>query len=129
MGHILVEHDSVEHFAVFDGSAWEFFDFCVPLDVDFKTGANFPDDGLDSFDGEVDDEVAPFEGKLCADAGSDDFSDVFFFLDIDWDSELFCDLHDIVKSFEVSLDNLGRMDIFLNERLSSAKDFSCEDDD
>lgn len=120
MSDILIKHYSIKHFAILNSTSWQLLNFCVSLDINFKTRANFSNNSLDGLDGKVDDEVAPFEGKLSANARANYLSDVFFFFNVDWNAQLFGNLHDIIKCFEVSLDDLGRMDILLNEWLCRA---------
>jgi len=60
VGDVLVEHDSVENFALLEVTTWDFLDLGVSLDINFDEIAFLSVDGLHCLNCEVYDEVAPF---------------------------------------------------------------------
>jgi len=83
VGHVLVEHDSVEHDALLEETAGDLLDLGVALDIDLDVVTLLTVDCLDSLDGEVNDEVAPLGGELGADAAGNDLLEICLVFDVD----------------------------------------------
>jgi hypothetical protein len=82
VGHVLVEHDTIEHNAVLEKATWNLLDLGIALNIDLNVVTLLTVDSLDSLDGEVNDEVAPLGGELGADAAADDLLEVSLILDV-----------------------------------------------
>jgi hypothetical protein len=127
VGHVLVEHNTVQNFALFEETTWDLFDLGVSLDIDFDEFALLSVDGLDCLDSEVDDEVAPLGGELGADAAAHDLLEILLIFDVDiflytthtstTYPEALGDLDDFVEGLEVGAHDHGRVDVTLDETL------------
>ncbi len=129
MGHVLVEHNTVEHDAVFEETTWNLLDLGVALNVNLDEISLLSVDGLDRLDSQVDDQVAPLGGELGADAGADDLLEVSFVLDVDGLAKGLGDADDLVEGLEVGIDDHGRVDFALKETFHGGHDLTGQDDD
>mmetsp|Transcript_24793 Transcript_24793/g.24304 ORF Transcript_24793/g.24304 Transcript_24793/m.24304 type:complete len:264 (-) Transcript_24793:397-1188(-) len=89
VGHIFVEHDSIQDAAVFQVASWYLLDLGVSFHVDLHNAPILPVDCLHGLHCQVYYQVAPLGRKLSPNATLHDLLQVIFVLNVNRDSKVF----------------------------------------
>lgn len=129
MSHILVEHNTVKNAAVLKDTTGNFLDLSIAFGIDLNVVTVLVVDSTDTFDGEVNNEITPLGGKLSSDDRLNNFGEILIIFEVDRVTEFLNHLADVLKTAEISTNDNGGVDVFLQEALNNGKNLSGEDND
>jgi hypothetical protein len=129
VSHILVEHNTVKNAAVLKNTTGNFLDLSIAFGINLNVVTVLVVDSTDTFDGKVNDEVTPLGGKLSSNDRLYNFGEILIVFEVDRVTEVLDHLADVLKSAEISTDDNGGVDVFLQEALNNSKNLSSEDND
>mmetsp|Transcript_6398 Transcript_6398/g.19356 ORF Transcript_6398/g.19356 Transcript_6398/m.19356 type:complete len:269 (-) Transcript_6398:156-962(-) len=124
--NILVEHDSLEHFALGEVSSGNLFDLCKVFEVDRRPVAVVDLDSLDCVNGNAYHEVAVSADILGSYAAGHDLFELSRFLCVDRLRELLCKLDCIVQGPKEGVDNHGRVEVSLEKLLRERQQLASQ---
>lgn len=128
VGKILVEHNSVQDTAVFQGSSWDLFDLSVSLNFEVKfIKVSSSHDGSGGLERKISNKTSPSGGELGSNAGAENLVDFLIVIKVNLNSEVLKNLHTILKSSVISLADDRWVNISLNEWSSSQHHLSSKD--
>lgn len=124
VGHVLVDHDSVQHLGILNLSSGDLLYSSVPLDVDGLDSVLGLSDGSDGVESELAHEFRPTRGELGSDGGLDESEHFRVGGDVDGDRDVGDDLESSFESSLEGFDDDDWVDVSLEEGKGVGEDFS-----
>jgi hypothetical protein len=124
MGHILVEHNTIQNVALRQVTTRDLLQANISLDVDFLVVTTSNNNLLNGLNSHLHHLATPSGRKLGTNGSSDNFSHFWQVIDIDCAADSVASIQSSLQGTTVTVDNDSRVEAALQQRFSNRQNLS-----